>query len=117
MRRSSTSSSIGCPRNSYSSVSFCAHGCGVRPTGGNSRTRIPFGRPREPRSAVTQEFRELRGQCRERGQGGAAGVARSRGERLDFGGWIGPRRRVFTSQRGREGNSGRGGGRRGPVFA
>jgi hypothetical protein len=44
----------GCPRNSSSSVSCCAHGYGVRPIAGNSHTRSPFGRLREPRSALTQ---------------------------------------------------------------
>jgi len=46
-RSSSTSSSIGCRRNSSSSVSFCSHGCGVRPIIGNSHPRTPFGRLRE----------------------------------------------------------------------
>ena len=43
-----------------SSVSFFTHGCGVRLIGGNSRPRTPFGRVREPRSALTQETRILK---------------------------------------------------------
>ena len=49
----SISFSIDCRRNSSSSVSFCAHGCGVRPIVGKLLARTSFGRQREFRQSVS----------------------------------------------------------------
>ena len=49
-KSNSTSFSIDCRRNSSSSVSFCARGCGVRPIVGNLLARMSFGRQLMPAS-------------------------------------------------------------------